>query len=69
MNFWIFREDHSRGYYDAVQQKKYKSSGSVSLLYSLFFLISQLFRLAGSMLLALGFLLVTLIRWIRKVTR
>lgn len=69
MNFWEFKEYYLRGYYDPVPYKKYKSGGGGPLLYSLFFLVSQLLKLAGSLLLALGFLFVVLIRWIRKIIR
>jgi len=68
MNFWIFKYDDSRGYYDPIPSKKYNNSRG-TLLYLLIRLTLQLFRLAGNILLAIGFLFALLIHGVKKLTR
>ncbi|MBN8787241.1 MAG: hypothetical protein J0I84_09130 [Terrimonas sp.] len=53
MNFWEFKEDHSRGYYLPTSNKAAHDHGG-QLVSGLFFLVVNLFKLAWHIL--VGFL-------------
>lgn len=53
MNFWEFKEDHSRGYYLPTSNKAARDHGG-QLVSGLFFLVVNLFKLAWRVL--VGFL-------------
>ncbi len=49
MNFWEFKEDHSRGYYLPRSNRKARQEGG-SMVYALAYLIRSLCRLAWQIL-------------------
>jgi len=68
MNFWEFKEDHSRGYYLPVSNKAARGEGG-QLVSGLFFLVVNLFKLAGSILVGIASLLFIFFRWLWKLKR
>lgn len=67
MNFWTFKEDHSRGYYDPPPRKLSGDKPNNSLLDGLPYLVVQVFRLAGNVLLGVSTLLLLLFRAVLKM--
>ncbi|WP_460686928.1 hypothetical protein [Niabella aquatica] len=49
MNFWEFKEDHSRGYYLPASNKSARDQGG-QLVKGLFFFIANLFRAVWTLL-------------------
>jgi hypothetical protein len=68
MNFWEFKEDHSRGYYLPVSNKAARNQGR-QFVSGLLFLLANLFRLAGIMLVAVCSLLFMTFRLLWKSTK
>ncbi|MGC4234568.1 MAG: hypothetical protein QM594_16420 [Niabella sp.] len=68
MNFWEFKEDYSRGYYLPVSNKTaYKQGGQ--LVTGLFFLIANLFKLAGAILMGIAAFLILIFGRLWKLIR
>ena len=63
MNFWEFKEDHSRGYYLPTSNKAARDHGG-QLVTGLFFLIASLFKLAWSIVAGIFSLLFMFVRWL-----
>lgn len=63
MNFWEFKEDHSRGYYLPSSNKAARDQGG-QLVNGLFFLIAGLFKLAWSIVVGIFALLFMFVRWL-----
>lgn len=68
MNFWELNDDDSRGYYFPAPDRAARDS-SGWLISGLFFLIINLFKLAGSLLMGMAALLVMILRWIWKLVK
>lgn len=68
MNFWEYKEDHSRGYYLPVSNKAARNQGG-QLASGLFFLVVNLFKLAGGILVGIGSLLFMFFHWLRKLKK
>ncbi|ANH81667.1 hypothetical protein A8C56_12350 [Niabella ginsenosidivorans] len=68
MNFWEFKEDHSRGYYLPASNKAARDQGG-QLVTGLFFLVANLFKLVGGILVGIGALLYIIFRWLWKIVK
>ncbi len=66
MNFWEYKEDHSRGYYLPVSNRAARKQG-MQFVSGLFSLVVSLFKLAGSLLSGIGsWLIITIPRLWKK---
>ena len=68
MNFWEFKEDYSRGYYLPVSDKAARDQGR-QLVTGLFFLIANLFKLAGAILMGIAAVLILIFSGLWKLIR
>lgn len=68
MNFWEYKEDHSRGYYLPVSNKAARDQGG-QLVSGLIFLVVNLFKLTGSILVGIGSLLFMFFRGLWKLKK
>lgn len=68
MNFWEFKEDYSRGYHLPASNKAAQDQGR-QLVTGLFFLIANLFKLAGAILMGIAALLILIFSGLWKLLR